>query len=409
MKQTLDMTHLKTAAGLTLLFFLSAFVSVACDNNDTTDSNTTTTVDTGDTPNTGTNASTATVDAKDTPNTGNESNPPDNATESEAMRCQANQDAGTVTFVTGFDYAASAGIIDAIVADAQGYFKELCIDFAIQPGFSPSNGALVIANQAQFGVAGSFGELVNNNIAGEGDLVAVLHWGRTAINAIVVPAGTAIEDFTELCGHKVGIKGDLPYSLQAAVALAGIERSCFEEVRLTGFDPVFHLELGIDALPVYKSNEPYTLRKENIEFTMLDPIDFEVPASFGITFTTQSFIDEHPGLAQDVVRALIRGQAFAAENPDIALENAFELIEAAGNPRYLAMEAESHRWRTESSLISDLTPNSDSLGVPDLKLLEAEIEALTQAGVFDELPDWRSMVNAEIAASVHEDTETVWQ
>ena len=325
-----------------------------------------------------------------------------------AERCQANRDAGKITFVTGFDFAAAAGIIDAIVADAQGYFEELCIDFEMQPGFAPSNGALVIEGQAQFGASGSFAELVANNVAGEGDLVALVHWGRTAIEAIVLPEGSDIEDFSGLCGSLIGIKGDLPYSLQASVALSGIERSCFEEILLDGFDPIAHLDLGIDALPVYKSNEPNTLTSNGVPFTMLDPLDFDVPSSFGVTFTTQSMIDDNPGLVADVVRALIRGQAFAAANPDVAIENAFELIDAAGNPLYFAMEAERYRWGVESGLIADLAPAGVGLGTPDLDLFGAEIDALVQAGVFESTPDWQSMVNTDITAGVYDGSTLIW-
>ena len=330
------------------------------------------------------------------------------APDAAAERCQANRDAGKMTFVTGFDFAASAGIIDAIVADAQGYFDELCIDFEIQPGFAPSNGALAIEGKAQFGASGSFAELVANNIAGEGDLVALLHWGRTAIEAIVLPEGSAIEDFADLCGSLIGIKGDLPYSLQASVALSGIERGCFEEILLDGFDPIAHLELGIDALPVYKSNEPNTLTSNGVAFTMLDPLDFDVPSSFGVTFTSQSMIDNNPGLVADVVRALIRGQAFAAANPDIAVANAFELIDAAGNPLYFAMEAERYRWGVESGIIADLAPAGVGVGTPDLDLFSAEIDALVHAGVFETMPDWQSMVNTAIAASVYDGTTLIW-
>ncbi len=325
-----------------------------------------------------------------------------------SQRCQNNRDAGTITFVTGFNFAAAAGIIDAIVADAQGFFEELCIDVELQPGFAPSNGALVIGGQAQFGESASFSELVNNNIAGEGDLVALLHRGRTAIEAIVLPEGSAITDFAGLCGHLVGIKGDLPYSLQASVALSGVERSCFEEVLLDGFDPMAHLALGIDALPVYKSNEPNTLRNNGVNFTMLDPLDFEIPASFAMSFTTQALIDENPDLVTDMVRALVRGHEFAVANPDIALDNAFELIEAAGNPLYFAKEAERSRWGVESALVADLAPEGVGIGIPDVELLGSEINAMVTAGVFETEPDWRSMVNADIAASIYDGADLIW-
>ena len=323
-------------------------------------------------------------------------------------RCQANRDAGPITFVTAFDYAAAAGIAEVIVADKQGYFDDLCIDIDIQSGFAPSNGALVIAGQGQFGVAGSFSELVANNVAGEGDLVALLHWGRTSIEEMVIPDGEDISDFSDLCGKKVGIKGDLPYSLQAAVAMSGIERSCFDEVLLDGFDPVAHLALGIDALPVYKSNEPFQLDQAGVAYTTLDPLEFDVPSSFGIPFTTQSFIDEHPDTTQDFVRALVKGYEYAAANPEETVDDAFALINTAGNPNFLAMESELFRWKTESGLIADLAPDGVGVGVPDLALFGDEIDAMVAAGVFDSAPDWESMVDPTIAESVYDGTTLVY-
>lgn len=323
-------------------------------------------------------------------------------------RCQANTDYGTVTFVTGFDYAAAAGIVEVIAADAEGYFEELCIDVEIQPGFAPSNGALVIEGQAEMGAAGSFAELVNTNVAGDGDLVAVLHWGRTAIEAIVVPEGSDIGSFADLCGSLVGIKGDLPPSLQASIALSGIERGCFEEILLDGFDPVQHLDLGIDALPVYKSNEPNSLTNAGVGYTLLDPLDFDVPASFGVTFASRTFLDENPDLARDVVRALIRGYEFAANDPDAAVAHAFELIDAAGNPLFLANEAELFRWTTESNLIQSLAPADVGVGVPDLDLFEAEIDALVSAGVYEETPDWESMVSEAVTIDLYDGTTLIW-
>ena len=53
-----------------------------------------------------------------------------------AARCAANEDAGTITYLTGFDYAATASIIDVIVADDLGYYDDLCLDVEIRPSFS---------------------------------------------------------------------------------------------------------------------------------------------------------------------------------------------------------------------------------------------------------------------------------
>ena len=179
-------------------------------------------------------------------------------------RCEANQAAGTVTYVTSFSFAATAAILDPIVADAEGFFAEVCLDVEIVPGTAPANAALVAEGQAQMSSAGSFGELVNNNVNGGADLIAVAHYGKTAIEGLVIPADSPVDpdDLAgTLPGTVMGIKGDIPYSLQAMLGLLGVERGTFDEPLLDGFDPIAHLDLGIDALPVYKSNEPNTLSR----------------------------------------------------------------------------------------------------------------------------------------------------
>ena len=102
---------------------------------------------------------------------------------------------------------------------------------------------------AQFGAAGSFGELVNGNVTGDADLVAIGQYGHTAIEALVVPADGKVQELSDIPGTTMGIKGDIPYSIQAMLALDGVERGSFEELLLDGFDPISHLELGYRRTP----------------------------------------------------------------------------------------------------------------------------------------------------------------
>lgn len=322
-------------------------------------------------------------------------------------RCQANRDAGTITFVSSFDFAAAATILDVIVADAKGYFDELCLDVDIKPGFAPGNGGLVAEGQAQISSAGSFGELVNTNVQGDADLVAVAQYGKTAIEELIVPADSDIEALPDLEGRTVGIKGDLPYSLQAMLGTEGVDRSSLDELLLDGFDPVAHLELGIDALPVYKSNEPAQLEAAGVAYRTFDPLDFDIPASFGVFFTSRSFLAEHPTAVQDFVRAAFRGFAFAVDDPETAVGHAFDRIDAAGNPNFFSTEGEGFRWVTESGLVLSTTPAGEGPGLLDVDRLGAEIELLTGVGVFDELPDWQSMLSTEVADGLYEGTEVV--
>ena len=63
---------------------------------------------------------------------------------------------------------------------------------------------------------------------------------------------------------------------------------------LEGFDPRAHLEQPIDALPVYKSNEPGQLDRAGIGYKLFDPSDDGIPGSFGILYTNGQFVDDHP-------------------------------------------------------------------------------------------------------------------
>ena len=275
------------------------------------------------------------------------------------------------------------------------------------PGFAPTGG-LVAQGQAQISSAGSFGEVVNTNVQGEADLVAIAQYGKTSIEELIVPADGDIAELTDLEGATVGIKGDLPYSLQAMLGQAGVERSSLDEPLLEGFDPVAHLELGIDALPVYKSNEPAQLDAAGVDYRIFDPRDFDIPASFGVFFTSSEFLNEHPLAVQDFLRASFRGFEFAVDNPEAAVDHAFDLIDAAGNPAFLSTEGEGFRWVTESQLVLETTAAGEGPGLIDADRFGDEIELLTEVGVFDEVPDWASMYTDGATSGLYDGTDLVW-
>ncbi len=323
--------------------------------------------------------------------------------------CERNSAVGTITLVTGFDFAASPGILDPIVAEAEGYFDELCLDVEIQPAFAPQNHTLVASGEAQFANAGSFGEVVKANVDGEAGLVVLAHYGKTAIEALVVPEDSDIRTLEDLPGHVVGIKGDLPFSLQTMIGQAGVDRTSFEELLLDTFDPVAGFELGIDALPVYKSNEPFQLDAAGFGYRMFDPLEEDVPSSFGLLVVGEDFLAEHPEVASDFLRACLKAMAFSVENPDAAVQHALDRI-ATNEGSFLADYTEKPRWEVEGALVADLTPEGQGIGQIDRDKFQAEIEALTDVGVFPDLPDWETMIASDVADDLYDGgTEVAWE
>jgi ABC-type nitrate/sulfonate/bicarbonate transport system substrate-binding protein len=298
-------------------------------------------------------------------------------------RCAANDAAGTITYLTGFDFAATASIVDVIVAEANGYYDDLCLDVEIVPSFSTANYPLVAENDAQFASGGSFSEVVAFADANDAEFVVTAVEGPTAIDSLILKPGVAA-DLGEVAGSTIGVKGKLPPSVAAMLATAGlVENEDYETVLLDGFDPTAHIAIdAIDGFPGYKSNEPGALERAGIDFDLFDPLDYDIPGSFGVVYGNAQFIAEHPTAAEDFMRATMLGLADAIADPEAAANTAVELINSGGNPNFLSPEGEVFRWSTDAALISELTPPETGFGVADVDALQNELDTYAEVGLF---------------------------
>ena len=327
-----------------------------------------------------------------------------------ADRCAANEAAGTITYLTGFDFAATASIVDVIVADANGYYDDMCLDVEITPSFSTANYPLVAENDAQFASGGSFSEVVAFAAANDTDFVVTAVEGPTAIDSLIVKPGVATE-LEDLAGSTIGVKGKLPPSVAAMLATAGlVENEDYETVLLDGFDPTAHIAIeSIDGFPGYKSNEPGALDRAGIEFDLFDPLDYDIPGSFGVIYGNAGFIAEHPTAAEDFMRATMLGLADAIADPEAAANTAVELINSGGNPNFLSPEGEVFRWTTDAALISELTPAGTGYGVADAAALQNELDTYAEVGLFgDAETPTASDYLSDILDRIYADAVVIW-
>ena len=305
-------------------------------------------------------------------------------------RCELNRSAGTITYLTGFDYAAAASIVDILVADQAGYYELLCLDVEIRASFSTANYPLVAENRAQFASGGSFSEVVSFAGANEAALIVTAVEGRTPIDALIVKSVDTL-DLADLAGTSIGVKGKLPASVEAMLLKAGLtEGTDYDTTLIDGFDPIQHIAIDtIAGFPGYKSNEPGTLNRAGIGFQLFDPADSGIPGSFGAIYTNAEFVEQHRTAAEDFMRATMMGLADAIADPDAAAMVAVEQINANGNPNFLQADGEMFRWNTDAALIVGTTPEGSALGVPDPLLLQAELDAYAAVGFFgdDAAPD----------------------
>ena len=324
------------------------------------------------------------------------------------QRCDQNKKAGKLTYLTSFDFSASVSILDVIVAKDKGFFEKMCLDVDIKPGQAPANEQQVASGAAQFSSGGSFGEIVNTNVQSNTNIVALVQYGKTAIEELLVKPDSGIKQITDLKGKTMGVKGDIPYSIQTMLGKFDVKRSDFKELALNTYDPVEHFGLALDALPVYKSNEPAKLDAKGIKYVVFNPLDYDIPSSFGMLYTSNSFLNDHPSAAQDFARAAIHGFEYAQEHPEEAVKLSVDRINANGNKAYLSVEGETYRWQIESKIVKDSTPKDQPIGAIDTAKAEAEIAALTKAGVFKTKPEIGSMMAPGVVEGIYDGLVLIW-
>ena len=374
----------------------------ACGDDDTKASTATTTADTS--------AATTTADATGATGTTDATGGADVVAGEPfpADRCAANQAAGTITYLSGFDYAATASIVEILVAEERGYFDALCLDVEIKPSFSTANYPEIAANNAQFASGGSFSEVVDFAIANDAQFVALATEGKTGIDALIVKDGGPT-DLEGLRGSTIGVKGKITTSVAAMLAQAGlVEGTDYQTVLLDGFDPKVHIEVpNIVGFPGYKSNEPEQLEAAGIPFTLFDPADYDIPGSFGILYTNAEFLNEHPTAAQDFMRAAMKGLADSIADPAAASEVALSFINASGNAMFLSPEGETARWAVDSQLVADTNANT-AVGVPEPELLTAEVTTYASIGLFGgTAPDITPFLDVDLISGVYAADRTV--
>ncbi|MGY6501255.1 MAG: ABC transporter substrate-binding protein [Acidimicrobiales bacterium] len=319
-------------------------------------------------------------------------------------RCEANRDAGPITFSTGFDFGAAVSILDVVAAADQGYYADLCLDVRVQPGFSLSNIGLLSAGQVQFAGVGSFSEVAVANAAGA-DITAVIVYGKTSIETLLIEDDSAITELSDLTTAPMGVKGGIPYAVRAMIAEAGVDEDDIVQIEVD-FNPVLLFETEIESLPGYKSNEPRQLEEQGYSFRQFDPADYDVPATFGAIAVNPSFAAEHPTAAEDFVRATLRGFWFGVEDPDAAVDASL----AQSDPDlFFSPESEMFRWTTERDLVLETTPDGQPVGAMTLDRLEAEVANLERLGVLDpgEVDVAGSFDNGYVER-VHDGTDLVW-
>lgn len=318
-----------------------------------------------------------------------------------AARIAANEKAGKIIFNTGFNYAASPPNVHAVVADELGYFKELGLDVEIKPGVEAENMKLLAAGRVQFAGSGTASTVITS-IVNDAPIKGIAVMSPVAMGALMVLEESGIKTPKDLEGKTVGYKGALPANFKAMFTNAGADLSKINLVSV-GFDPTILDTSDVDAITVFKSNEPDAMRNLGFNVHLMDPKDYGVNSSFGVLVANTDFIDKHPTVTEDFMRALFKAQEYITTNPD----DAIKILEGRSETSY-NVAVESNRLRVEMEIVESTKYDGHGIGWHTAQQWQDEIDILVETESIKEAVTVDQIMDNTLIANIYDGEKLIW-
>jgi NitT/TauT family transport system substrate-binding protein len=320
-----------------------------------------------------------------------------------SKRCDQNKAAGTVTYLSGYYWQASASILEVIAADRLGYFEDLCLHVRLQPGSGDvsQNTKLLASGRVQVGGL-SQQDTMTANVNGA-RITGISSYSDAGLDVLMTMP--SVTDLAQLRGRTLGHKGWVPVGVTAMLDKAGVGLDDVKQVKV-GYDPTILPRGQVDALVGFVSNEPLQLEKAGTPVKVWKPQDFGVPGSLGAFAANPDFLRKHPTAAQDFLRAVFKAYQYCAQDAHVEECIGYQHDKAGADSD---PEHETAVWRTETKVAAD-SPLPGGFGSIDLDNVKALAGVMSRFGDQQVAPDqaatWFDSSFAD--AVVGDDGKVVW-
>lgn len=316
--------------------------------------------------------------------------------------CTRNQDAGTITYISGYGYSASAGQIDVFLAEELGYFDELCLDVEINA--SGANGQqLVASGQAQFTALGSASDVMLA-AANSKNLTAVATYGTTPPFSIF--GNEKLESLKDLEGGTLGYFINLTPVASAMLDEAGVDVSKVEMVKMTNYDPTVVVRDQVDAIVGYASNQPQSLKAQDMPFSEFLPSDLGVEGTYNVMEVNSQFLAENREVAADFMRATLKALQFCLDESDECIDMLAQLAEDSGQGAAFPRDQLARTWEVESAWVRESAGGNP--GVQTAAMWEPEYELVEKYGDVKNVPAIEDMMDADLVADLYDGDTLIW-
>jgi len=316
--------------------------------------------------------------------------------------CARNKAAGTITYISGYGYSASAGQLDVFLAKELGYFDALCLSVEINA--AGGNGQLLVSSgRAQFTALGSASDVMLA-AANSGNLTAIATYGSTSPFSIF--AHERIKTLKDLEGGRLGYFINITPVALAMLDAAGVDRSRVQLIKLTNYDPTIVTRGQIDAIVGYASNQPQTLRAMKLAFNEFLPADFGLQGTYNVMEVNTRFLAEHRDTVADFMRATLKALELCLLEHDRCIDMLHRLAVANRQGAAFPREQLARTWQVESRWVQ--SSRFGPPGVQGIEGWEGEYVMAQRYGGLKNPPEIRAMMDPDLVASLYRDGQLIW-
>ncbi|HET9061637.1 MAG TPA: ABC transporter substrate-binding protein [Acidimicrobiales bacterium] len=307
-----------------------------------------------------------------------------------------------MTYLTGFGWQASVGILDPIAAQALGYYKDLCLSVTLRPGNGDpvGSGQLVAAGRATFTELGSPSDAISD-VAGTPSVPvdAIATYGNTtAMTLLTMPSVTNLR---QLDGKTLGYKGAMPPIITAMLEKAGVDVASLKEVSV-GYDPTILPRGQVQALTAYKSNEPLQLRDDGIKVREWDPDQFGLHGAFNVLDVNRAFARAHPTAVQDFLRATFEAFSYCQKHATLCVGF------AAKYQLDYPIKFNVQRWGVESHEVISTLPAGHGVGFEDQAQWQPEYNLLNRYKLVHKKVAIASVIDPSYVDAIYRGSKLIW-
>jgi ABC-type nitrate/sulfonate/bicarbonate transport system substrate-binding protein len=319
-----------------------------------------------------------------------------------AADCERNKAAGTITYVSGYGYSASAGQLDVFLAKELGYFDALCLTVDINAA-GGSGQQLVSSGQAQFTALGSASDVILA-AANSRNLTAVATYGSTSPFSIF--ANESVKSLKDLEGRKLGYFINITPIAMAMLDAAGVDLAKVELIKMTNYDPTVVTRGQVDAIVGYASNQPQTLKAMGLPFSEFRPSDFDLQGTYNVMEVNSEFLSEHRETVADFMRATLKALELCLAEEATCVEKISKLAADNNQGGAFPAEQQARTWSVESSWV-----RASAFGAPGVQTEEEwqnEYEMVQAYGGLENPPPLADMMDTDLVASLYADGKLLW-